>query len=107
MTTTNGGPGVPPPQPQQTLPALSVLGQYIKDFSFENPNAPSSLAAGEAQPEIGIQINVGIAQLGATDYEVTLKLEGRAERSGTVLFAFELEFAGMFRLQNVPAEHLQ
>src|SRR5262249_23239115 len=67
----------------------------------------SSLASREAQPEINIQINVGVAQHPPTDYEVTLKLEGRAEHSGTVLFAFELEFAGMFRLQNVPPEHLQ
>src|SRR5436190_12642164 len=107
MTNTNGGPAVPPPQPEQTQPALSVLGQYVKDFSFENPNAPSSLSTGATQPEIQIQINVGVTQLAVADYEVTLKLEGRAERSGTVLFAFELEFAGMFRIQNVPQEHLQ
>src|SRR5438094_6516622 len=103
MTNTDGGSPAPQPQPQQGAPpALSVLGQYVKDFSFENPSAPSSLASGATQPEINIQINVGVSQLASTDYEVTLKLEGRAERSGTVLFAFELEFAGMFRLQNVP-----
>ena len=38
---------------------------------------------------------------------MTLKLEGKAERTGTVLFAFELSFAGMFRILNVPPEHLQ
>ena len=106
MTTTNGGPAAPEPQ-QQTLPALSVMGQYVKDFSFENPSAPNSLAPNSTQPAINIQINVGVAQLAPTDYEVTLKLEGKAERTGTVLFAFELSFAGMFRLQNVPQEHLQ
>ena len=37
--TTNGGPA-PAPQPQ---PQLNVVAQYIKDFSFENPNAPQSL----------------------------------------------------------------
>jgi len=104
MTTTNGGPGAEPPQ---GLPQLNVLAQYVKDFSFENPGAPNSLAASQTQPAINIQINVGVAQLGSTDYEVTLKLEGRAERDGSVLFAFELVFCGMFRIQNVPAEHLQ
>jgi len=108
MTTTNGGPAAPEAQPQQqALPALSVMGQYVKDFSFENPNAPNSLAPSATQPAINIQINVGVSQLAATDYEVTLKLEGKAERTGTVLFAFELSFAGMFRVQNVPQEHLQ
>src|SRR5256885_2910922 len=104
MTTTNGG---PTPQPEQQAPSLNVLGQYIKDFSFENPNAPRSLAPAENQPAINIAINVGVQQLGQSEYEVSLKLEGKAENSGTVLFAFDLTFAGMFRLQNVPPEHLQ
>lgn len=106
MTTTNGGPAAPQPQ-QQAAPALNVLGQYIKDFSFENPNAPRSLAPSQTQPAINIAINVGVQQLGQAEYEVSLKLEGKAENSGSVLFAFDLTFAGMFRLQNVPQEHLQ
>ncbi len=106
MTTTNGGPAAPQPE-QQTNPQLNVLGQYIKDFSFENPNAPRSLAPSQTQPAINIAINVGLQQLGQSEYEVSLKLEGKAENSGSVMFAFELTFAGIFRLQNVPQEHLQ
>jgi preprotein translocase subunit SecB len=105
-STTNGGPA-PAGQAQQPLPQLNVLGQYVKDFSFENPNAPRSLAPNQTQPAINIQINVGIAQSTPTDYEVTLTLEGKAESSGTVLFAFDLTFAGLFRIQNVPQEHIQ
>ena len=105
MATTNGGPEQQPQQ--QSGPQLSVLGQYVKDFSFENPNAPRSLAPAENQPAINIAINVGVQQLGQSEYEVSLKLEGKAENSGTVLFAFDLTFGGMFRLQNVPQEHLQ
>jgi preprotein translocase subunit SecB len=102
---TNGGPEGS--QPQQVLPQINVLGQYVKDFSFENPNAPRSLAPSTTQPNINIQINVGVAQQGQSEYEVTLTLEGKADGSGSVLFAFDLVFAGMFRIQNVPAEHLQ
>src|SRR5947209_20014078 len=104
--TTNGGPPQEPQQ-QQAAPQLSVLGQYIKDFSVENPNAPRSLTPTQTQPAINIQINVGVQQLGETDYEVTLKLEGKAESTGTLLFAFDLTFAGVFRIQNVPQETLQ
>jgi preprotein translocase subunit SecB len=102
----NGG-SAQSPAPQQNQTQLNVLGQYIKDFSFENPNAPRSLAPTETQPAINIQINVGVQQLAPTDYEVTLKLEGKADSAGTVLFAFDLTFAGVFRVQNVPAEMLQ
>jgi len=102
----NGGPTQSPSaQPGQAQ--LKVVGQYIKDLSFKNPNAPRSLAPTETQPAINIQINVIVQQLAETDYEVALKLEGKAERAGSVLFAFELTFAGVFRVQNLPAETLQ
>jgi preprotein translocase subunit SecB len=104
MTSTNGGP--PAAQPQQSPPQLNVIGQYVKDFSFENPNAPRSLAPNQTPPNINIQINVGVGQMAPTDFEVTLKLEGKAESTGTVLFAFDLTFAGVFRILNVPQEHL-
>jgi preprotein translocase subunit SecB len=100
MSTTNGGPAAAP-QPQ-----LSVLAQYIKDLSFENPNAPQSLMPGQ-QPQINIQINVDANPLSDTDIEVALRLEGKAEHESNVMFAFELTFAGVFRIQNVPQESLQ
>jgi preprotein translocase subunit SecB len=99
MTNTNGGPK------QNEPPQLNVLAQYIKDFSFENPNAPKSLAPGQ-QPGINIQINVNAKPLTETDIEVELKLDGKAESGGNVLFAFDLAFAGVFRIQNVPQEHV-
>jgi len=106
MTNTgNGGPQAGA-QTQQNAPQLNVLGQYIKDFSFENPNAPRSLAPTQTQPAINIQINVNANPLSETDFEVSLVLEGKAEQSGTMLFAFDLTFAGVFRIQNVPKEHV-
>ena len=102
MTTTNGGEGANPPQGGQ--PQLNVLAQYIKDLSFENPNAPRTLQQQQQAPAINIQINVGAKPLAANDIEVELKLEGRAEVQGSVLFSFELIYAGVFRIQNVPQE---
>jgi preprotein translocase subunit SecB len=113
MSATNGG-----PQPQATaMPQIGVLAQYVKDLSFENPNAPRSLAPSGQQPTINIQVNVdaapmsggtgGAGNAGGTDFEVKLRLEGKAEIQGMLLFGFELVFAGAFRIQNVPAESLQ
>ncbi len=100
MSTTNGG------QTQEKPPQLNVLAQYIKDFSFENPNAPRSLAPTQQQPEIGIQINVNATPLAENEFEVILHLEGKAENAGNLLFSFDLTFAGAFRIQNVPQESL-
>ncbi len=102
MSASNGG-----PEPQAAMPHIGVLAQYMKDFSFENPNAPRSMAPTGQQPSINIQVNVDAAPMTGNDFEVTLRLEGKAELQGTLLFGFELIFGGVFRIQNVPAESLQ
>jgi preprotein translocase subunit SecB len=111
MATISGdganGSGIPgPDMPEGNAPMFTVMVQYTKDFSFENPNAPQSLTQQQAQPQIGIQINVNPRQLSATDYEVELKLDGKAEHGGNILFAFDLNYAGVFRLMNIPQENL-
>ena len=58
MTNGNGAPSEQVPAPEQAPPQLNVLAQYTKDLSFENPNAPASLAPQQQQPAINIQINV-------------------------------------------------
>ncbi|MBV8824067.1 MAG: protein-export chaperone SecB [Hyphomicrobiales bacterium] len=100
MSTTNGGPN------PEKLPQLNVLTQYIKDFSFENPNAPRSLTPPQQPPAINIQINVNVKGLAENEYEVELKIDGKADSAGNVLFGFELTYAGVFRIQNVAQESL-
>lgn len=101
MSEPNGGPQQP------VMPHIGVLAQYVKDLSFENPNAPRSVSLATQQPAINIQVNVEAKPTSETDFEVVLRLEGKAETQNTVLFNFELVFAGLFRVQNVPAESLQ
>ena len=102
--STNGGPADEPVMNVQ--PQLNVVAQYIKDFSFENPNAPRSLSSGGQQPQISIQIKVDAAPLSDTDIEVSLKLEGNAEIGGSLMFAFDLTYSGVFRIRNVPEESM-
>ena len=100
MANGNGTPPEAAPPPQ-----LNVLAQYTKDLSFENPNAPKSLAT-QQQPSINIQINVSANNIGENEFEVVLSIEGKAESQGTVMFNFELAYAGVFRIVNVPQENL-
>jgi preprotein translocase subunit SecB len=101
MTNGNGAPPEAAPPPQ-----LNVLAQYTKDLSFENPNAPSSLAPQPQPPQINIQINVGANNISENEYEVTLSVEGKAENTGKLMFSFDLAYAGVFRIMNVPKENL-
>jgi len=100
MTNGNGSP------PEGAPPQLNVLAQYTKDLSFENPNAPGSLAPQPQPPQINIQINVGANKVGDNDFEVTISIEGKAENAGKVMFRFELAYGGVFRLLNIPQEQL-
>jgi len=97
---TSMGPG------EGAAPSVNVLAQYVKDFSFENPNAPQSLQPREAGPQLNINVNVGARPLSATEFEVDLSLQARAGQGAEVIFAVELVYSGLFRITNVPEEHL-
>lgn len=104
MTSQNGSPEA------SQAPGLGVLGQYIKDFSFENPNAPQSLMMQPDQPPaVDVQINVNAKPMSETDFEVELKVDVKAEdkKAKRVLFNLELAYAGVFRITNVPKESIQ
>src|SRR5688500_20287187 len=100
MTNGNGAP------PEQAPPQLNVLAQYTKDLSFENPNAPASLAPQQQQPAINIQINVSANNIAENEFEVTLSVEGKAENAGKVMFRIARAYAGVFRIMNVPQGNL-
>ncbi len=95
----------PPPQPG-AQPSMRILGQYLKDLSFENPHAPQSLAPQKAQPEISISINVNARNLQPSDFEVELHIDAKAMSESKVIFAAEILYAGVFRLENFPQNML-
>lgn len=86
-------------------PSLNIVGQYIKDLSFENPNAPASLSAGDA-PEISIGINVGAQKQENGLFAVELTINAKAQRQGQVLFNVELVYGGLFNIQNFPENQM-
>ena len=92
-------------------PQVGVISQYVKDLSFENPNAPQ-VYQWQGSPKIDVQFNIGSQKVGEDVYEVALKVEITAvsetvnDQGGTA-FAVELVYAGLFALRNIPDEHLQ
>jgi preprotein translocase subunit SecB len=96
----------PPVAAASPAPQMKILGQYLKDLSFENPNAPQSLNTQANQPEISISVNVNARTISPTDFEVELHLDAKASHNDKVVFAAELLYAGVFRLENIPQEAL-
>lgn len=87
-----------------SVPQVRVLSQYVKDISFENPNAPKSFEGAGGPPNISIQVNVNARQIGEMQFEVTMILEGGAAAKNDKIFQFELNYAGIFQLENIPEE---
>jgi preprotein translocase subunit SecB len=85
-------------------PGISVIAQYVKDLSFENPGAPASLRPQGASPNINVSVGVQPRPVSDSDVEVELRLEARAVDGETTLFAIELVYAGVFRLINITQE---
>ena len=82
------------------LPNLQVVGQYIKDLSFENPGATANITE---RPQIELAVDLNATRLAEKDmFEVELKIRVDAKNEGRSLFLLEVAYAGAFRLSNVP-----
>ena len=90
----NTPPLTPDQQQSQTSP-LAISAQYVKDFSFENPNAPQSLAEMTNGPQISVNMNVDGRQLAERQFEVILKIQAEAKKGDASIFIIELSYAGV------------
>jgi len=90
-------------KPKQTI---SVLAQYVKDFSFESPGAPRSLRAQNKAPGIAVNVNVSANPLSDKEYDVVLTLSAKAAHDKDVLFNVELTYGGAFRVEGFAQEHI-
>lgn len=93
-------PATPPAGDQPAAPSIRVMGQYVKDLSFENPSAPESLRQG-AQPNIALSVDVRARGLDAETFEVELVISADAKGDSTSLFIAELTYAGLFQIRNL------
>jgi preprotein translocase subunit SecB len=108
MSETNGAGDAPQTSASENAgPPIVVNVQYVKDFSFENPNAPQSLMAANGPPEVAVNVNVGARGLQPDTYEVTLSMTATAKHQETTAFICEVAYAGIFTLNGVPDEHVQ
>lgn len=98
-----------PPQPVEQPGSISIgLGaQYIKDFSFESPNAPQIFAELQTQPQMTLDINVFSKSLGNNAFEAVLKIKLDSKVGDKTAFIAELSYAGIFSLPPLPEEQIK
>ena len=75
---------------------ITLLGQYIKDLSFENPMAPN-LPSQDINPTINLDVNATYLDLKNNNHEVNLKIKSTASIDKNALFIIELQYAGVIK----------
>lgn len=97
--------------PAQEAPAgikMSVLAQYIRDMSFENILVQKG-GAGDVTPDVSVQVNIDAKKRTVENqFEVIIKLmiKSNDKASEAALFLMELEYGGVFQIENVPDDQL-
>ena len=86
---------------QDTNRQLIIHAQYVKDFSFENPNAPKVLIENVDQPDVEINVRVSAKLINENQYEVLLHLGAKAVTGETTMFLVDLTYAGLVSPQGV------
>ena len=94
----------------QDAPVFRMQKMYVKDLSFESPNAPDIFLAQGQEPKVDFNLRLSNKKIDDDHYEVTIALTAKIldqKKDDTVMFIVELEHAAVFLLKNIPAEHLQ
>jgi preprotein translocase subunit SecB len=90
----------------ENQPQLTILAQYIKDLSVENPSAPQ-VFSWQVQPSLDVQFNIAVEKAADDVHEVTLKVDVTARSENGTHFIVDLAYGGLFGLRNMPEEALQ
>ena len=93
----------PLPNGADTFPAVSIVTQYVKDLSVENPNAPAVFQWTE-QPQIDVQFNIGAEKISEEVTEIELKISLTAKTSQGNAYLVELAYCGLVAMRNLPEE---
>ena len=97
-----------PAQQQPPQVQMNVLGQFVRDLSFENVMAQKG-GAGDVQPDVSVQVNLDAKKRQVENqYEIMIKLnvESKAKEGTDVLFVLEIDYVGIFNISGVPEDQL-
>jgi preprotein translocase subunit SecB len=90
---------------QQVQPQFALQRIYVKDISFESPNAPS-IFQGEWKPQVNLDLNTGSSKISDNQYEVVLSITVTAKVGEKTAFIVEIQQAGVFLAAGIEGAQL-
>ena len=95
-------------QAQATPPVFRMQKMYVKDLSFESPNAPGVFLQQNLNPNVEVNLELRKNKIDETNWEVILFINARLKTTDDkTVYIIELEHAGVFTLANIPPEYLE
>jgi len=94
----------------EEMPVFRMQKMYVKDLSFESPNAPGIFLARNQEPKVDFNLKLSNQKVDDDHFEVTINMTAKVldkNADDTVMFIIEIEHAAVFLLKNIPAEHLE
>lgn len=91
---------------QQNQQQFSIQKIYLKDVSFESPNAPAIFSETQFQPEINVQINTETKMVTEGMHEVVLTVTVTAKQNAKTAFLVEVKQAGLFQMTGFEKEQM-
>ena len=101
MADTGAQGGQQPPQ----MPQVKMLAHFVRDLSFENVGVIQGTPA-TGQPDIQVSVNLDGGHMGDANYRLNMKITAKATANETTRFLVELDYGGVFSIQNAPETHV-
>ncbi len=95
---------------QEEMPVFRMQKMYIKDVSFESPNAPGIFLKRNQEPKVDFNLKLNNQKMDDDHWEVTISITAKVldkNSDDSVMFVIEIEHAGVFLMKNIPAEHME
>jgi preprotein translocase subunit SecB len=104
---SNTGAPEPAPGSAPTAVQVRIIGQYIKDLSFENPNIRKLLGGPGEKPNLRVEVNVNAVKMADKVFESAIEFKAEAANKDGVIYDLELTYAGLFQVESMPEEALE
>jgi preprotein translocase subunit SecB len=94
---------------KDSMPVFRLEKLYLKDLSFESPNAPAAFFLQKPEHKVDMKLKLKNKKVDENHWEVCLEVSATVHdtKSDKVMFIVEIEHAGAFFMQNIPDEYLQ
>lgn len=107
MTTPNGASPAAGTATAGQEAQVRILGQFIKDLSFENPSVGRVPVEPSEQPNLRVEVNVNAQNVAPNIYESVIELKAHCSVKAGILYDLELQYGAVLQIENVPEQALE